>query len=409
MGLLPLLLFTACATGPIRDEPLATSFSLAPRECGIPGSYSATQELEPAYQSLIAGGQRNATLNFSRLGLRALRLGDFCAAEAALDEAERRTAAFIADSREAAKARSKFGREEAKIFKGEPYERSMLYFYRGLLFYMEGEYDNARACFRSGQLADAFAEGEEYRADYVSLSYLEARADQHYAGNNVEDLIQAATETLPGERYVPSLDPSHNLLVVVESGAAPVKFGAGEYGQLLRFRPGVPRGGVSCVLKVDGQQVAKAERPTEDVYYQAVTRGGRELDYILAGQARFKETTDSAGDLMVLSGLILAAEGDSHHNRSVRGIGAALAIGGLIAKGFSAGTQPQADVRAWDNLPDKLHLFSLRVEPGVHTLKAELYGPGGELAADVEMSNFWINEGDSERVVFLAAKKMAEY
>ena len=55
---------------------------------------------------------------------------------------------YIAESREAAKARGKFGREEQKLFKGEPYERSMMYLYYGLLWYMEGEHDNARACFR---------------------------------------------------------------------------------------------------------------------------------------------------------------------------------------------------------------------------------------------------------------------
>jgi len=406
---LSLLLLWSCATGPIRDEPLATSFRLEAGECGIPGSYSATEELRAGYDQLIVGGERNAALNFARLGLRAFRLGDFCTAEAAFDEAMRRVSAYIAESKEAAKARSKFGREEMKKFKGEPYERAMVFFYRGLLYSMAGEYDNARACFRSAQLADAFAEGEEYRADYVSLDYLEARADAHYAGNNVEVLMREASETLPGQRYVPPLDPAHNALVVVESGAAPLKYGMGEYRELLRFGPGQRGGGESCVLKVDGREVARAGKPTEDIFYQASTRGGREVDAILAGQARFKDAADSTGDLLLITGAIVASEGVDHRKDNLKGIGAALALGGLIAKGFSAGTQPQADLRTWDNLPDRLHLFSLALEPGVHTLKAELLGPSGALVAEVEMSNFWINPGDPERVILLSAIPKAEY
>lgn len=404
-----LLLLLSCATGPIQDEPLATSFALIPRECKIPGSFSATEELRAHYDRLILGGRRNAVLNFSQLGLRAFRLGDFCTAAAAFDEAERSVAPFIAQDREAAKARGKFGREEAKIFKGEPYERSMLYLYRGLLFYMEGEYDNARACFRSAQLADAHAEGEEYRADYVSLNYLEARADSHYAGNNVEDLMKAADETLPGQRYVPPLDATHNVLIVVESGEAPIKYGAGPHQERLSFGPGMRRGGALCVLKVDGKEVARAENPTEDVYYQASTRGGRELDYILAGQARFKDAADTTGDLMIFGGAVVAAEGFDRDDDKLKGIGAALAVGGLIAKGLSAGTQPQADIRAWSNLPDRLHIFSIALEPGEHAIKAELFDQNEKLLADVEMKNFWIMEGDPERVVLLAAIPKGEY
>jgi tetratricopeptide (TPR) repeat protein len=404
-----LLVLFSCASGPVRDEPLATSFTLIPRECGIPGSFSATEELKAHYDRLILGGERNAVLNFSQLGLRAFRMGDFCTAAAAFDEAERHVAPMIAEDREAAKARGKFGREEAKFFKGEPYERSMLYLYRGLLFYMAGEYDNARACFRSGQLADAHAEGEEYRADYVSLNYLEALADSHYAGNNVEDLMKAAHETLPGERYVPPLDATRNVLIVVESGAAPVKYGAGPHQERLGFGPGMRRGGAVCVLKVDGKDVARAENPTEDVYYQASTRGGRELDHILAGQAQFKDAADTTGDVMIVGGAVVAAEGFDRDDRKLKGIGAALAVGGLIAKGLSAGTQPQADIRAWSNLPDRLHVFSIALEPGEHTIKAELLDRNGKLLADVEMKNFWIKEGDPERVALLAAIPKGEY
>jgi len=405
----PLLLLSACASGPIRDEPLGTSFTLNNPDCGIPGSYSATQELQADYDRLIAGGRRNAVLNFSRLGLRAFRLGDFCTAEAAFSEAERVVRGYIAESREAAKARGKFGREEQKIFKGEPYERSMLYFYYGLLFYMQGEYDNARACFRSGQLADAFAEGEEYRADYVSLDYLEALADSHYAGNNVADLLEQAHDIYPEYRYVPPFEPSDNLLVVVESGSSPLKIAGGRYGEALTFSRGFRAGGQSATLFVDGKEVARAADPTEDVYFQAATRGGREVDSILEGQARFKETTDTAGDLAIIGGTIALSEGLKHDDDTVATVGGLVALAGLIAKGFSASTKPEADVRTWDNLPDRIHIFSIDVPPGVHTIRADVFDSGGDKLADVQVENYWIGEGGTKRVLLLAAVPKSEY
>src|SRR5690606_38369046 len=59
-----------------------------------------------------------------------------------------------------------------KIFKGDPYERSMTYFYRGVLYMQDREWDNARACFRSAIIMDAFAEDEQYRGDWALFDYL---------------------------------------------------------------------------------------------------------------------------------------------------------------------------------------------------------------------------------------------
>ena len=56
---------------------------------------------------------------------------------------------------EAARARGLFAAERTKPFIGEPYERVMAYYYRGILYWRDGQPDNARACFRSGQVIDS--------------------------------------------------------------------------------------------------------------------------------------------------------------------------------------------------------------------------------------------------------------
>jgi len=73
---------------------------------------------------------------------------------------------------EAAKARSLWYEEGCKIFKGEPYERCMMYYYRGLLYLWKKDYGNAHACFANGILQDAFAEEEQDQCDFGLLYFL---------------------------------------------------------------------------------------------------------------------------------------------------------------------------------------------------------------------------------------------
>ena len=68
------------------------------------------------------------------------------------------TGALSGPNKEAAKARRLFRNESDKPFVGEPYERAMAYFYRGIIYWRDGEMDNARACFRSAEFEDSDAE-----------------------------------------------------------------------------------------------------------------------------------------------------------------------------------------------------------------------------------------------------------
>ena len=54
--------------------------------------------------------------------------------------------------------------------------KRQFYYYRGLLYLRAGDYENARAAFRQGQMQDAFAEAEQYQCDFAIMLFLEAWA-----------------------------------------------------------------------------------------------------------------------------------------------------------------------------------------------------------------------------------------
>ena len=136
------------------------------------------EPLHPHYATLLRQGPRNAVLNHMRTGLAAAELGAGALAAESFDQALASIESVYANTETAEKARSLWNAEAYKDFKGEPYERAMAYYYRGLLYMREGDYENARASFKGGQLQDAFAAEEQNRADFALLTFLEGWASR---------------------------------------------------------------------------------------------------------------------------------------------------------------------------------------------------------------------------------------
>jgi hypothetical protein len=292
-----------------------------------------------------------------RLALAALRHGDFALARRSLDNVLLNSGGISGDG-SARLARSYFHPESTKRFIGEPYERVMAFYYRGLLYWMDGEPDNARACFRSAAIQDADNENHEYSADYVVLDYLEGLTTLKLAGDG-SDAIKRAQKEVRASRPPPP-NPKANLLFFLEFSPGPLKFASGEYREQLHFSVERPLA-QSAEVVVDGQALRTG--PWDDLYFQATTRGGRVMDHILANKAVFKSATDIAGNIGILGGAVAALQ----NNRTSQEVGLGLIAAGLISKVISASTTPEADLRAWDNLPRYLGFGAMEVSPGSHT------------------------------------------
>src|SRR6185369_1144741 len=161
--LFTVLLFTGCATPP-PHVPLTGDI------------------LVDGPKMIAEGPPRDKVLWQYRTASAAMRQGKFDVAKPLLDDALLTLGGIFGKDAEARKSRGYFSKEARKNFIGEPYERAMAYFYRGVIYWRDGEPDNARACFRSVEFEDSDAEKKAYSGDWVLPDYLDGLVSAKLGG-----------------------------------------------------------------------------------------------------------------------------------------------------------------------------------------------------------------------------------
>ena len=324
-----------------------------------------------------------------------MRQGKFGQAKQLLDDALLTLGGIYGKDPEAKKSRGYFHAEAKKTFIGEPYERSMAYFYRGVLYWMDGQLDNARACFRSAEFEDGDAENHAYAGDWVLPDYLDGLATTKLGGDG-SDAFKRAQQHSRGVS-LPPYNPKANVLFIVEFGPGPRKFATGEYGEELHFRT-LPAPVLSARIKLGATDLAVA--PCDDLNFQATTRGGRVMDHVLGNKAVFKRTTDVAGDVALIGGLGTAA---LSRDRTAQEVGLGIAAVGLVSKLISAATVPEADTRTWDDLPQFISFASMSLPAGQHTATVQfLDGAGRVLANLTKTITVNVAGADTDKLVFVS-------
>src|SRR5260221_401623 len=188
-------------------------------------------------REIQTGPPKDKVLWQYRTSLADMNHGEFAEAKQLLDDALRRIEGVFGKDESARKSRGYFAAEAKKTFIGEPYERVMAYYLRGILYWMDGEPDNARACFRSAALEDSGTVDKKYSSDYVLLDYLDGLASLKLGGDGSDAFKRAEEEARIS--HPPTADPKANVLVFVEFGHGPTKYAMGEEAELLMFRAGV--------------------------------------------------------------------------------------------------------------------------------------------------------------------------
>jgi tetratricopeptide (TPR) repeat protein len=361
------------------------------------------QEAMELFREAADREERNRALHLNDLGTAAMLAGETEEAKAAFLHAGRIMGTFETGTGEELK--TVLLAESEKTYRGDPYEKGMNSFYAGLLFYREGEYDTALAGFKSAALADSgtFPEvegvddpmaGQRYECDNALVLMMEGKChrklgEEGSAARSFE-LAETALQArgLPHRQFDAVRRGDPNTTVFVEIGLAPRKVPDGRHGSAAVFVPSEYPERTAEVL-VDGRSIGTAEL-IEDVYFQAVTQGGREMDAILAGKAVFK-------DVAVMGGYIALAEGSRHHNQGMAIAGAAsMALGLLVSA--------EADVRHWRTLPDRVLVVVSDVPPGLHDVTIRFRDASGnpipELRQEWKGLRF---EADRENVLLFRA------
>jgi len=360
----------------------------------VPGKPLTGDPLIDGQNAIESGPPKDKVLWQYRTAAVAMRRGQFSEAKRLLDDALARISNVLGKDPSARKARSYFSPEAKKTFIGEPYERVMAYYYRGILYWMDGEPDNARACFRSAALEDSGTADKKYSSDYVLLDYLDGLASLKLGGDGSDAFKRAEAEVRIS--HPPTADPKVNVLLFVEFGQGPTKYAMGHDAELLMFRAAVSP---ARAAQVQVDQKTYQLHAYDDLYFQATTRGGRVMDHILANKAGFKRTTDVVGDVGLVSGLVLATRKDTE----VAGLGVAAA--GLLSKIVSASTRPEADIRSWDNLPLFLSFAALELPPGPHTVTVDFLDEGNRLlAGQTKTITINVPAAPADKVVYVSDK-----
>lgn len=342
------VLLGGCAqVGPTQYRPLSIS---ADEQAIIA---SKPTYLRSDYTALFKEGSRNQVLHLMEIGKKAFVRGDLKNAAEAFDQAIRQVELVYANSDSATKARSLWHEEGAKDFKGEPYERSMLYYYRGLVYLAKEDYENARASFVNAIMQDAFAEEQQNRSDMISQLFLMGWSAQKMGSHSLAKQAFNEIKTL-SPNFVPP-PRSHDVLIIAESGSSPRKLADGVGHHQLVYRRGKKITDYRVKIS-DGKR--QFEVPiAEDVYWQASSRGGRQIDKIIDGKVAFKSVTENLGTALADVGTTSMWLIDPYSSGN---IGAGMSLLGVGAMAISAQARVRADTRYWDNLPNQLHFITLR-------------------------------------------------
>jgi len=305
------------------------------------------ESLDEHYAIMEREGARNEVLNAMELGLCRFAEGDDAEAARLFDRAIARIETFYIDDPNANLVRTSLSAEEGlKDFKGEPYERAMLYYYRGLVYLAQGRPSNARAAFRAGALHDAIAEEDQFRCDFALLYFMQAIASTSMADTERAAEGWGLVQRLRPDCRIP--DGNAWTLVLVESGGAPVKMVDGVEGQRLTVHRNLDVNHPK--LRVLASSTPLELSAIEDVFVQASTRGGRPIDSFLDGKARYKATAEeTSGALADLGSVVQYATLGTESGGSV---GAALGLAGGLRLLTASGVRARADDRAWRNLPE---------------------------------------------------------
>ena len=268
--------------------------------------------------------------------------------------------------------------EGSKFYLGDPYERVFNSYYLGLLYYMQGQPEDAMACFNNALFTDT---GDiklgEYASDFVPAMIMRARVyldrgDVAGAETALKEISALPYDERNYDRECPWLNVQSqqdtNALFFVELGDGPFMTAEGRHGQTRVIHPtDYPES--YAEIFVNGESVGRTWK-VGDSFFQAITRGGRNMDEVLKGKAIAKDVVTVVGAVGVGVGVHMMRHGNGKAGAITAGAGLLVLLAGLMMN-------PEADVRSNVLLPGEVHLLQTKLPPGQHEVELRVFGKDG--------------------------------
>jgi tetratricopeptide (TPR) repeat protein len=230
--------------------------------------------------------------------------------------------------------------EAIRIYKGEPFEKSMASMYLGIVYFNEGDYENAKAAFTKAMFAMQI-KGDDTKADFAAPFVLLAKAYIKLKDDENARIVLGRLEKGTGIKLELETLKNIKTIAFVEMGRGPKKVRTGPGASLIAWQR-QSSGGYGATLYVDGK-TGQDVVLKDDLKYQAesVNRGGKETIQGTKGVLREAST---------ITAIIAANEAVNRKNETA----------GWVALGaglFAIANQSQADIRQWEMLPDRLQMI----------------------------------------------------
>ena len=260
-------------------------------------------------QRVGQGAQRSRALFYADCGILATYANGINVAKRALDKGIATFESVTIAGEHEKEASSLHGSESAKLFKGEPHERVLVYLHRGLLFLSEGDYENAHACFLNASLQDTMAERNRERGDWLTLDALLLLCKRAMGSESADEFAERCESRYAREiqswRRLSKPFKRNPAIILIAVGRGPQKKTrrARAASTSLGYKE-IPTHVAGIRVLAEGSAIDLA--CTDDVYLQAETRGRRNMDQLLARKARASENTDTAGTIAATTGIIVA-------------------------------------------------------------------------------------------------------
>ena len=244
-----------------------------------------------------------------------------------------------------------FGRGDAKIYKGDAYERAMAHFYLGIIAYQLGEFHDARREFSRAIQADQTKPAENMRGKFALLHYWLGKT--YLSLGDISNAKVAMNKAKNSDTIIDdslcniSVIQNSNLTLLIQIGSGPARILKGADWQKTDYKPAAfPERG--CDVYIDGRHVGQAKL-LADAWHQISTAG-------ISDEQKLQKSKGSA-----------------------KGILQVMPYVGLLAVAWDV----RGDIRSWSVLPGQILVWNGRLSEGEHTITLKFYDK-----ADYELKKY---------------------